>query len=95
MLFSKKVSATVLSKSVEIVENPPDMGRANPMLEALALQDKNKALWFHDTFYNVTFVVGENKKQFKTDEYNYKRLNEGDAGILVYSGSNFISFTKE
>ena len=95
MLGERKSEAKVISCTKEVVENMPDMGRANPLLEAAAIQDESKSMWMHDTFYRVTFQVGDKKKEFKVNRLVYDRLKKGDKGTLCYSGKNFISFEKD
>ena len=95
MFGERKSEAKVISCTKEVVENMPDMGRANPLLEAAAIQDKSKSMWMHDTFYIVTFQVDDKMKEFKVNRLVYDRLKEGDKGTLCYSGKNFISFEKD
>ena len=95
MFGERKSEAKVISCTKEVVENMPDMGRANPLLEAAAIQDESKSMWMHDTFYRVTFQVGDKKKEFKVNRLVYDRLKEGDKGTLCDSGKNFISFEKD
>ena len=95
MFGERKSEAKVISCTKEVVENMPDMGRANPLLEAVAIQDKSKSMWMHDTFYIVTFQVDDKMKEFKVNRLVYDRLKEGDKGTLCYSGKNFLSFEKD
>ena len=95
MFGERKSEARIISCTKEVVENMPDMGRANPLLEAVAIQDKSKSMWMHDTFYIVTFQVDDKMKEFKVNRLVYDRLKEGDKGTLCYSGKNFISFEKD
>lgn len=95
MFGERKSEAKVISCTKEVVENMPDMGRANPLLEAAAIQDKSKSMWMHDTFYIVTFQVDDKMKEFKVNRLVYDRLKEGDKGTLCYSGKNFLSFEKD
>ena len=78
MFGERKSEARIISCTKEVVENMPDMGRANPLLEAAAIQDESKSMWMHDTFYRVTFQVGDKKKEFKVNRLLYDRLKEGD-----------------
>lgn len=95
MFGERKSEAKVISCTKEVVENMPDMGRANPLLEAATIQDKSKSMWMHDTFYIVTFQVDDKMKEFKVNRLVYDRLKEGDKGTLCYSGKNFLSFEKD
>ena len=95
MFGERKSEAKVISCTKQVVENMPDMGRANPLLEAVAIQDKSKSMWMHDTFYIVTFQVDDKMKEFKVNRLVYDRLKEGDKGTLCYSGKNFLSFEKD
>ena len=95
MFGERKSEARIISCTKEVVENMPAMGGANPLLEAAAIQDESKSMWMHDTFYRVTFQVGDKKKEVKVNRLVYDRLKEGDKGTLCYSGKNFISFEKD
>ncbi len=94
MFGEKKVEAKLIAKNVEKIESMPDMGFANPFLEAAAIQDESKSMWFHMTNYNVTFSVNNKNMDFKIGKQDFERMNEGDTGVLTYYGKEYISFEK-
>ncbi len=96
MLFQKKCRAAVLSKGKEDVEDPPvvAVAGANPVLTIFAMNDKNRSMWRRDTVYYVSFNTDSKIKEFWVERSIYESLEPGDEGILIYSGSKFISFDK-
>ena len=57
-------------------------------------QDESRSMWKRATVYTVSFTVNGSVKDFYVERSDYDRLEPGEEGILVYSGSRFISFEK-
>ena len=96
MCFKRRVKATVLSKGEEDFEDPPVFGASgrNSLLGLAAMQDDSKSMWKRASVYTVSFTVKDSVKDFYVESSDYDRLEPGDEGVLVYSGSRFISFKK-
>ena len=96
MCFKRRVKAVVLSKGAEDFEDPPILGASgsNSLLGLAAMQDDSKSMWKRASVYTVSFTVKDSVKDFYVESSDYDRLEPGDEGVLVYSGSRFISFKK-
>ena len=96
MCFKRRVKAAVLSKGAEDFEDPPVLGASgsNSLLGLAAMQDESRSMWKRATVYTVSFTVKDSVKDFYVERSDYDCLEPGEEGILIYSGSRFISFKK-
>lgn len=90
MFGTKRVKAVLESKSVIEKKNAP-LGQAI----IFANVEQSGSFMRTDTFYMLTFRIGEKKKELRVTKEIYEKLYEGVNGILRYQGSIFEDFMME
>ena len=94
MFWNKKVHAKVVGKLREEVEEPPLAGASKDtsLMFLTAMQDESRSMWNRSELFTVSFAFGGKTKDFYVDRDVFDTLEEGNEGILTYSGNEFISF---
>ena len=94
MLFMKTVQAKIVAKKVEEVEEPPLVGasKETSLMFITAMQDESHSMWKRSELFVVSFDVSGRTKDFYVSRDVFGSLEEGDEGILKYSGNEFIDF---
>ena len=94
MLFKKTVQAKIVAKIVEEVEEPPLVGasKETSLMFITAMKDESHSMWKRSELFVVSFDVGGRTKDYYVSRDVFGSLEEGDEGILKYSGNEFIDF---
>ena len=62
------------------------------LAEITAMKDESHSMWKRSELFVVSFDVGGRTKDFYVSRDVFGSLEEGDEGILKYSGNEFIDF---
>ena len=94
MFWNNKVHAKVVGKVIEEVEEPPLVGASKDtsLMFFAAMQDESRSMWKRSELFVVSFAFDGKSKDFYVDRDVFDTLEEGNEGILTYSGNKFISF---
>lgn len=90
MIKTKQAEAVLDSKYTIENINAPLTG--SDVIFAYA--EESHGFMSRDVQYMVSFRIGKKQKDFQVDKEVYARLEEKSMGLLEYTGSKFVDFTK-